>query len=149
MDQDNNINIDVNSLFPVDMTTYYNIGSTGAQGAQGPIGSNYSITTGLNYNLSGTIIPTNSWSSITASSAVTGTSTAGVLEVHGENADIKINGKSLSQAISSIEERLAILRPNPELEKDWSELKELGDQYRKLEAEIKEKMRVWDILKKE
>jgi hypothetical protein len=73
---------------------------------------------------------------------------SGMLDLNGENADIRINGRSLGQAIASIEERLAILHPDPELEKEWEDLKQLGNQYRTLEAEIKEKMRVWDILKR-
>ena len=73
---------------------------------------------------------------------------SGTLDLNGKNADIKINGRSLGQAIANIEERLAILHPNPELETEWEELKRLGDQYRTLESEIKEKMKVWDILKR-
>lgn len=71
-----------------------------------------------------------------------------VLAVNGKDADIKINGKSLSVAIEKIEERLAILHPNPMLEERWEELKQLGDQYRKLEAEIIEKEKIWHILEK-
>ena len=41
-----------------------------------------------------------------------------------------------------------MLVPNPELEKEWEELKRLGDAYRKLEAECKEKSKVWNTLKK-
>jgi flagellar motility protein MotE (MotC chaperone) len=44
---------------------------------------------------------------------------------------------------------LALLTPNPELEKEWDELKELGDRYRELEKHITEKMKTWDILKRE
>jgi hypothetical protein len=95
-----------------------------------------------------------SWSSYPYTiSTTTGTNpmtmgSSGTIDIKGENADIRINGRSLSQAIDSIEARLAILRPNPELETEWEELKRLGDQYRTLESEIKEKMRVWDILKR-
>jgi len=71
-----------------------------------------------------------------------------VIAVNGKDADIKINGKSLSVAIEKIEERLAILHPNPMLEERWEELKQLGDQYRKLEAEIIEKEKIWHILEK-
>lgn len=71
----------------------------------------------------------------------------GVVELHGENADILVNGRSLMNAISALEERLNILRPNPELESEWDQLRELGEQYRKLEAEIKEKCLVWKKLK--
>jgi hypothetical protein len=62
--------------------------------------------------------------------------------------DIKVKGKSLVDAIEKIEERLAILHPNPDIEDKWDELKELGKRYRELEQEIIEKERVWAILKK-
>jgi hypothetical protein len=74
---------------------------------------------------------------------------AGKIKLVGKNADIDINGVSLKDTLVKIEERLAILKPNMALEKDWEELKELGDAYRKLEAEITEKMKAWDILKEE
>jgi hypothetical protein len=45
-----------------------------------------------------------------------------------------------------VEQRLAILTPNPDLEKEWNELKQLGDQYRALEKHINEKMTTWNIL---
>ena len=73
------------------------------------------------------------------------------LKVNG-NADfegeVTIKGKSLSEMFDKIEERLAILHPNPELEDRWDELKELGKRYKELEAELIEKEKVWTILKK-
>ena len=73
------------------------------------------------------------------------------LKVNG-NADfegeVTIKGKSLSEMLEKIEERLAILHPNPELEDRWDELKELGKRYKELEQEIIEKEKVWAILKK-
>lgn len=65
-----------------------------------------------------------------------------------EGTDIKIGEKSLLDTISKIEERLAILKPNPELESRWEELKELGNRYRELEKDLTEKEKMWDILKK-
>lgn len=73
------------------------------------------------------------------------------LQVKGDadfDGDIKVKGKSLVDAIEQIEERLAILHPNPELEDRWDELKELSKRYKELEAEIIEKEKVWAILKK-
>jgi hypothetical protein len=77
------------------------------------------------------------------------TSSLGSTKIHleGKDADIEINGKSLARAIEVLEERLNILTPNPKLEKEWDELKELGDKYRKLEAELKEKGEMWAKLK--
>lgn len=65
------------------------------------------------------------------------------------DADIKLGDVSLKEFIKSIQERLAILTPNPKLESEWEELKELGDRYRELEQQIKDKMKTWDILKRE
>ena len=62
--------------------------------------------------------------------------------------DVKVKGKSLNQTLEKIEEKLAILHPNTELEEKWEELRDLRNQYIKLEKEIKEKEKMWDILKK-
>ena len=85
----------------------------------------------------------------TASSAVNINSNqgSGVIDVKGENADIKINGVSLCDTLKVIQDRLNLLQPNPELETEWDQLRELGEQYRKLEAEFKEKTKMWNTLK--
>ena len=62
--------------------------------------------------------------------------------------DIKLKGKSLDETLTRIEQRLAILHVDTRLEKKWEKLKELGDQYRELEAEIIEKEEIWKILKR-
>ena len=64
-----------------------------------------------------------------------------------EGGDIKISGKSLSEAIEKIEERLGILNPNPELEDRWDQLKELRKQYIELEKDLLEKEKLMKILK--
>jgi hypothetical protein len=46
-----------------------------------------------------------------------------------------------------LEQRLNILRPNTELEAEWDQLRELGDQYRQLETELMEKQKMWNKLK--
>jgi hypothetical protein len=73
---------------------------------------------------------------------------SGTIEIKGEDADIKINGKSMKTWMEAVEERLNILTPNPELEKDWDELQELGERYRALEKQCKEKAQMWAALKK-
>ena len=80
------------------------------------------------------------------SSPITSTS-RGTLELQGEGADVKINGVSLTGVLKNIEERLNILRPNTELEAEWHQLRELGDQYRRLETKLKEKSLMWNKLK--
>ena len=62
--------------------------------------------------------------------------------------EVTIKGKNLTDMLEKIDERLAILHPNPELEDRWDELKELSKRYKELEAELIEKERVWAILKK-
>lgn len=77
--------------------------------------------------------------------------TSNSLDVKGDanfEGDVKIQGKSLVDTLQSIEERLAILRPNPDLEEKWERLKTLGNMYRELEKEILEKQEMWNILKK-
>ena len=73
------------------------------------------------------------------------------LSVKG-NADISgeltIQGVKLSERLDKIDERLAILHPNEELEQKWENLRGLRKAYMELEAEIKEKEKVWSILKK-
>jgi hypothetical protein len=70
------------------------------------------------------------------------------LEILGENADIKINGKSIKAWMEAVEQRLNILTPNPELEREWDELRRLGERYRKLEQKCKNKAKMWEALKK-
>jgi len=69
------------------------------------------------------------------------------IKLSGEDADIDINGKSMKSWMQQVEQRLNILTVNPELEKEWTELKELGDRYRELEKRCKEKSDVWTKLK--
>jgi hypothetical protein len=73
------------------------------------------------------------------------------LQVQGDanfEGDVKIKGKSLVESLEKIEEKLAILHPNIELEEKWEQLRELRRQYMELEKDIIEKEKVWDILKK-
>lgn len=65
-----------------------------------------------------------------------------------EEGDIKIGDRSLKDFIDRVEERLAILRPNQELEDRWEQLKKLRRQYQDLEQEILKKEKMWSILKK-
>ncbi len=62
--------------------------------------------------------------------------------------DIKIGDFSLKDSLARIEKQLGILNINEKLESEWAELKELGEKYRELEKNIKDKIHVWDILKK-
>lgn len=70
----------------------------------------------------------------------------GKLTLKGDGADVDINGKSLKSWMEKVEERLNILSPNTNLEAEWDELRELGEQYRALEKRITEKMATWNKL---
>ena len=100
---------------------------------------------------SGANISNNIWTTNTTT-GWNGTSAAdlnqsGMLSLKGANADIDINGKSLMKTLEALEERLNIMVPNPELEKEWDDLKKLGNRYRKLEKKCREKAEMWNKLK--
>ena len=107
-----------------------------------------SSITGANAGYSNTM-----WTTGTSgTTGLNGTSVAdlnqsGKLSLQGTNADIDINGKSLMKTLEVLEDRLNMMVPNPELEKEWDDLKKLGDRYRKLEAKCKEKAKMWNKLK--
>ena len=65
----------------------------------------------------------------------------GKMRISGDDADIEINGISLKQTLEDIQQRMAILQPNPELEKEFKELREIRQQYIKLERNLLEKKR--------
>lgn len=72
----------------------------------------------------------------------------GKMVMKGKEADIEINGKSMSAWMEKVEQRLNILYPNPDVEKDWDDLRRLGERYRKLEKKCQEKSKMWEALKK-
>ena len=79
------------------------------------------------------------------------TSTPNTLKVHGDaefEGEVKIKGKSLSDTLSKLEERLSILHPNEKLEEKWEKLRELRKEYMELEADIIEKEKIVEILKR-
>ncbi len=129
-----------NPLTTIDLSSaIYGTGSTYTIGSL-PVGStSASIYTSTGVN--------GTWGSITSPDPAVKIDTDGI--IIKEQGDIKLGNVSLKDFIERIEQRLALLSPNPELEKEWEELKELGDQYRALEKHIKEKMKTWEILKRE
>jgi len=93
-------------------------------------------------------VNTNGWANISISEPNLQGAT---LKVKGDadfDGEVTIKGKNLTEMLEKIEERLAILHPNPKLEDKWDELKELSKRYKELEAEIIEKEKVWAILKR-
>jgi hypothetical protein len=102
----------------------------------------YSITTpnsNLTYTSTGT---SNPWITYNDHSTL---SVSGDANFAG---DVRVQGRSLAEFMEQVEQRLNILQPNPELEQEWDELRELGERYRELERQCKEKARMWNTLKK-
>lgn len=69
------------------------------------------------------------------------------IKLKGEDADIDINGVSLMETLRGIQDRLNILRPDPEMEAEWQELKQLREQYEEKLKQCREKSTVWKALK--
>ena len=138
----------------------YNINTTMIGTPTGP-SSTYTVNStdptnsGLYWGLNGTsggsgqVLTTNgtntSW--ITADPSLKGATLSVKCNADFEG-EVTIKGKNLTEMLEKIDERLAILHPNPELEDRWDELKELSKRYKELEAELIEKEKVWAILKK-
>lgn len=126
----------------VDLTSSLTISSSsmnmGVTGANGPAYTISGVGTSPVWTTSSTGIDWISPSNINRS---------GTMELRGENADILVNGRSLMDAIDALEQRLNILVPNPELEAEWDELRELGERYRELEKKCNEKGEMWKKLK--
>lgn len=109
--------------------------------------SPYTVTGAIGTTVN-TNFPNAIWTSNGTTSApwMTHNPTGAKISLNGEAADIEINGWSLVDAVKRIEERLNLLQPNPKLETEWEELKQIGDQYRALEQQIKDKMATWAVL---
>jgi hypothetical protein len=81
----------------------------------------------------------------------TTTSIDHTLQVSGDSefgGDITVKGRSLTEFMESVEQRLNILRPNPALEAEWDQLRALGEQYRELEQQLTEKSQMWAALQR-
>jgi hypothetical protein len=127
---------------------------TAAQSATGGINQVGHI--GLNPNVYTTTHPYQNLTTTTGTSIGIGASPewnmkveqTGQIDIRGKDADIRINGKSMNQWMEQVEQRLNILTVNPELEKEWDDLRRLGERYRKLEKKCQEKAKMWEALKK-
>ena len=60
--------------------------------------------------------------------------------------DLKIQGESIKDLLEEIKDKLAIFKPNSELEERWETLRELKRQYVELEKDILEKEEIIRIL---
>jgi hypothetical protein len=121
----------------VDSWSEYNMSDLNATWLTGASGSNgYTYTTGTGTS--------NPW-------IATGTNASNTLSVHGDaefDGDVTVKGRSLAEFMDSVEQRLNVLRPNPELEAEWDQLRALGERYREMEKQLTEKSQMWATLKK-
>ena len=111
----------------------------GGFGGSGGVGSNVTITgagAGLTY-ATGT-----NWSTIAADPYYTKTP-----KVKITDSDIEIDGLSLKATLQTVNERMAIMVPNPKLEAEFNELRELADRYRELERKLLDQKVMWETLK--
>lgn len=109
------------SYFPTNKHSYSNV--TIANGGT-------AIASGLSY----TTATTATWSQPNAKVKIT-------------DSDIEIDGLSLKDSLRTLHERLAILVPNPSLEKEFEELRTCANRYRELEREFTEQLKMWNTLK--
>jgi len=63
--------------------------------------------------------------------------------------DIVLDGTSLKDTLKGLNDRLAILQVNPELEAEFDELHALAEQYRALEKKLLEKKAIWNALNRD
>ena len=106
---------------------------------------NFNIQSQPTYTIAG---GNGSFSTIGATVGNIGTVHNSSISLKGPQADIDINGKSLMKTFEAFEDRLNMMVPNPKLEKEWDQLKKLGDRYRKLEKQCQDKAAMWTKLKK-
>ena len=134
------------------------ISITGAQGSNTSIGGasgTWNLTAGPyttsvdTNNLMWASAPNTVWTTNTADWSIgSSISQSATMELKGDNADIVVNGESLMQTLQALKDRLNWLQPNPDMESEWDELRELGERYRALEKQCQEKSQVWSTLKK-
>ena len=129
-------------LFTTDLSTHI----TGSSGFDTTYTlSNLDLTTS-SVSISQPWVTTNGTSGLTWANLTEPAS--GRITLQGPDADIEVNGESLMTMLHRIEERLNILTPNKELEAEWDQLRDLGEQYRALEKKLNEQSEMWDALKK-
>lgn len=80
------------------------------------------------------VLATSNGTGVTWASTNAQTTAHGKLKVEGKDADIFINGQSLSDWMQTVDKRLSILRPNPELQERYTALQEAYDHYKTLES---------------
>ena len=114
----------------------------------GPITSIGSSTSGTYLGNTGPYGAATNWSTApTMGQSPLTVNASGKIDLQGESADITINGTSLLATLAALQERLNWMQPATELEAEWDQLRELGDRYRELEQQCREKSQMWTKLR--
>jgi len=106
----------------------------------------YDLTSSITWPSANVTVPNNSWSDI-SNISIQRLNPSNKISLNGKDADIEINGESLCDMIRSIQDRLNILCPDPEMEAEWDELRELRQAYDAKLAQCREKSEMWKALK--
>ena len=123
---------------PIEQLTFNSIDplTTYSSGTSHPsYGAMPNVTIGSGINVSPTVWTTTT--NNTGGYTFANTQPSNTVRIQGEDADLLINNKSLKTWMEKVEERLNILTPNPEMEKEWDDLRKLGERYRKLEKKCR------------
>ena len=83
------------------------------------------------------------------STATTATWAPNTSKIKITDRDIELDGWSLRETLRTISERLAVLQPNPALEREFEELRACADRYRELEQKFLDQKVMWETLKRE
>ena len=127
------------------------LGNYGAAQSVYTVGNIDSITLDPSYSITGSTV---NWNSSYNYGDLTFTNTQSPrVNINNDGismdaeADIKVGDRSLKDFMDRVEDRLAILHPNADLEERWGQLKDLRRQYETLEKDILEKEKIMKILK--
>jgi ABC-type uncharacterized transport system YnjBCD ATPase subunit len=110
-----------------------------------PSSSSSTVLAGSVLTASSGTYPTYTWSATGASSYSTGGYQYGNVTI--EKDDIVLNDVSIKKTLTEINERLAMLVPDPRLEEQFAVLKNLRLAYDQEVKKIKDQMKMWDVLK--
>jgi len=73
-------------------------------------------------------------------------SPSGKIQLTGPDADVVLDGVSLKDTLSAIQMRLGMLVPDPEIEAEFAELRELSERYQVTLKKCQEQLKIVDIL---
>jgi hypothetical protein len=118
----------------VDMSTLSSLWSSSITSCGSTLTTGYNGTT---YKINGPITSPSLWSTIGTGSPLTTGQQDSTLKVKGDaefGGDIKWQGRSMKTLFESIEDRLAILQPDPEKLEHFEALRKAYEHYKTLEA---------------